>query len=227
MRPHPLPGLVGAIALCACTLAGAAAPAPVGAAALAPVPVGAPTASSTEPPPGPTARPAPEPTRSTRPVTSVPVRPARQDDRRAPSPERLTVGGWTPMDVVPVGVTEQGRMELPTSPDVVGWYRFGPSPAGERGSVVLAAHVDSLDRVGPFAGLASLPPGTEVTVRTDDGRDHRYRVEHGVRLEKEDVPLEDLFDRDSAPRLVLITCGGPFDPEDGYRDNVVVTAVPV
>lgn len=126
-----------------------------------------------------------------------------------------------------MGVTAQGGMELPTSPDVVGWYRFGPSPAGDRGSVVLAAHVDSLDRLGPFAGLAALPPGTEVVVGTDDGRDHRYRVQQGVRLEKQDVPLEDLFDRGSAPRLVLITCGGPWDPEDGYRDNVVVTATPV
>jgi hypothetical protein len=29
-------------------------------------------------------------------------------------------------------------------------------------------------------------------------------------------------------RLSLITCGGPFDHDSGhYRDNIVVTAVPV
>jgi hypothetical protein len=36
-----------------------------------------------------------------------------------------------------------------------------------------------------------------------------------------------IFSRRGRPRLVLVTCGGPFDPSIGrYRDNVVVTAVP-
>ncbi len=40
-------------------------------------------------------------------------------------------------------------------------------------------------------------------------------------------PLDELFRRDGAPRLTLITCGGPFLPESGsYRDNVVVVAEP-
>jgi hypothetical protein len=35
------------------------------------------------------------------------------------------------------------------------------------------------------------------------------------------------FARDGAPRLVLITCGGPFDAATGnYEDNVVVYATP-
>jgi hypothetical protein len=35
------------------------------------------------------------------------------------------------------------------------------------------------------------------------------------------------FARGGAPRLTLITCTGPFDRRtDGYRDNLVVTAVP-
>ncbi len=33
--------------------------------------------------------------------------------------------------------------------------------------------------------------------------------------------------RRGRPRLVLVTCGGPFDRVAGhYRDNVVLTAVP-
>jgi hypothetical protein len=44
---------------------------------------------------------------------------------------------------------------------------------------------------------------------------------------KGDLPLERYFARDGAPRLTLITCTGPFDrPAGGYRDNLVVTAVP-
>jgi hypothetical protein len=36
-----------------------------------------------------------------------------------------------------------------------------------------------------------------------------------------------VYSRTGAPRLVLVTCGGPFDPiSRHYRDNVVLTAVP-
>ena len=36
-----------------------------------------------------------------------------------------------------------------------------------------------------------------------------------------------VFSPRGAPRLVLITCAGPYDPaRGGYRDNLVVTAVP-
>ena len=47
------------------------------------------------------------------------------------------------------------------------------------------------------------------------------------RYRKTTIPLDRYFARDGAPRLTLITCGGPFDRTTGhYRDNVVVTAVP-
>jgi hypothetical protein len=46
--------------------------------------------------------------------------------------------------------------------------------------------------------------------------------------DKTEIPLERYFARDGAVRLTLITCGGEFDAQAGsYRDNVVVTAVPV
>ena len=45
---------------------------------------------------------------------------------------------------------------------------------------------------------------------------------------KADLPLDEVFQRSGPPRLVLITCGGPFDRTTGsYQENIVVTAVPV
>ena len=36
-----------------------------------------------------------------------------------------------------------------------------------------------------------------------------------------------IYTRTGSPKLVLVTCGGPFDAKIGhYRDNIVVTAVP-
>ena len=35
-----------------------------------------------------------------------------------------------------------------------------------------------------------------------------------------------IYTRTGAPKLVLVTCGGPFDARAGhYRDNIIVTAV--
>jgi hypothetical protein len=44
---------------------------------------------------------------------------------------------------------------------------------------------------------------------------------------KKDLPTG-IYSRNGSPRLVLVTCGGPFDVSTGhYRDNIVVTASPV
>ena len=44
---------------------------------------------------------------------------------------------------------------------------------------------------------------------------------------KEALPTE-MYSLRGTARLVLVTCGGPFNEHDGsYRDNIVVTAVPV
>ena len=56
----------------------------------------------------------------------------------------------------------------------------------------------------------------------------RYRVVGKQTIVKQRLPTERLFARDGPPRLVLITCGGPFDAElRSYRDNLVVLAEPV
>jgi hypothetical protein len=53
----------------------------------------------------------------------------------------------------------------------------------------------------------------------------RYTVAAREIYRKTAIPLDRYFARDGAPRLTLITCGGPFDRATGhYRDNVVITA---
>jgi hypothetical protein len=47
------------------------------------------------------------------------------------------------------------------------------------------------------------------------------------RVAKAELPLDQIFARDGAPRLTLVTCGGAFNrATSGYTDNVVVTAEP-
>ncbi|SEG83962.1 Sortase family protein [Thermomonospora echinospora] len=131
--------------------------------------------------------------------------------------------------VVPVGVDETGAMALPDDVSYVGWYQYGPRPGSAGGSAVLAGHVDSRERgTGPLASLHRVSPGDRLTVRLADGREVGYRVVSREVIERSAMPLNVFFARDGLPRLTVITCGGPFDAALGhYRDNIVITAVPV
>jgi hypothetical protein len=126
--------------------------------------------------------------------------------------------------IVDVGLAPDGDMEIPAV-DEAGWYRFGPAP-GRPGTAVLAAHVayDGVD--GVFRHLADLGPGDEVVVGLDGGGMERFVVDDVARYPKTELPGE-VWARDGEPRLVLITCGGDFDPSAGhYEDNVVAWASP-
>jgi hypothetical protein len=60
-----------------------------------------------------------------------------------------------------------------------------------------------------------------------DGSVRRFTVDEIQQIPKVDLPTGDLFRRDGAPRLALITCGGEFDAASRhYRDNIVVLASP-
>ena len=133
------------------------------------------------------------------------------------------------MPIAATGVLEDGQMELPEDPAEIGWYRFGAVPGDQRGSAVLGGHVDSRRYgVGPLARLASVREGDSIAVLSPDGAPVRYRVSSVERISKAGLPTEELFDPDSRPRLVVITCGGRYLPEaGGYEDNVVVIARPI
>jgi hypothetical protein len=161
------------------------------------------------------------------PVTVRDAAPAAVPDP-SPAPVQVTVPGSGVVAAVdPVGVTGAGLMELPADVDRVGWYRFGPAP-GQAGSAVLAGHVDDVEQgLGPLAALRTAQPGDAVEVTDAAGNVSRWQVVSRDLVEKEALPLAALFARSGEPRLVLLTCGGPFRPELGsYRDNVVVVAVP-
>lgn len=176
-------------------------------------------------PPGPTLGTAPTA------VPSVPVQDATAPaaDPAAP-PVRLAVPSVDiDMTVVPVGVADDGGMELPPDATEVGWYRFGPAPGSGAGNALLAAHVDSrLSGIGPFARLRHVDVGARVVVTADDGTQLGYRVSSVEKIPKDRAPLDAWFGRSGDPRLVLVTCGGAWDAKIGhYADNVVVTADPI
>jgi sortase (surface protein transpeptidase) len=94
--------------------------------------------------------------------------------------------------------------------------------------VLLAGHVSWNGRLGVLAGLRSLRVGDPILVRRQDGSTVRYDVTGRRRVPKMSLDQLGLFATTGAPRLVLVTCGGAFDPaRHSYEDNVVVQARPV
>jgi len=176
------------------------------------------TSPATAPSPAPTA------------VIEVPVQSsALPSPAAAVGPVRLRIDSLgVDMPVTDVGVGPTGQMELPEDPAVAGWYRFGPDAVSTAGNVMLAAHVDSPRYpIGPLARLREVSVGTPLTIAAADGSVRTYVVESLTYYEKSALPTAELFARDGAPALVIITCGGPFDSTTGhYRDNVVAIARP-
>ncbi len=126
----------------------------------------------------------------------------------------------------PIGIEPDGQLELPDETEI-GWYRFGAS-AGQPGATVLAAHVAWNDTVGPFGGLGLVGPGDAVEVLLDDGRTRYYEVVERATYGKLELPRERIWRRSGPEELVLITCGGAFNPDvHRYAENIVVYAVPV
>jgi len=122
---------------------------------------------------------------------------------------------------------ESGALGIPENIKRVGWWRDGAAPGDDAGTILLAGHVDSAkDGAGAFYALKSARSGDVVTLQAG-GKTLRYRVTSMRRMRKAALPSS-IYTRTGPRRLVLVTCGGPFDTRAGhYRDNIVVSATPV
>jgi hypothetical protein len=125
-----------------------------------------------------------------------------------------------------IGLEPDGQLEVPDETEI-GWYRYGAT-AGQPGATVLAAHVSWNRTAGPFARLGTVEPGAQVEITLDDGSVRRYEVVERAVYGKLELPRERLWRNTGPEELVLITCGGDYNPEiRRYRQNIVVYAVPV
>jgi hypothetical protein len=120
-----------------------------------------------------------------------------------------------------------GTLGIPAAIAVAGWWRDGAAPGSSSGTILIAGHIDSArDGAGAFFALPKARVGQRIHVRTKGKRVYTYRIVSVRSYPKRALPL-DVYSSQGAGRLVLVTCGGPFDAATGhYVDNVVVTATP-
>lgn len=129
-------------------------------------------------------------------------------------------------EIRPVGIEDDGDMEVPDETEI-GWWQFGSSP-GLPGATVLAAHVSWNGATGPFHRLGKAELGDRIEVTAGDGSTRVYQVTERTMYVKDGLPADRIWSTTGDEVLVLITCGGDFNPDiRRYRHNIVVYAVPV
>ena len=172
-----------------------------------------------EAPPAPTPRQEPE----------APVEPDEPDVTVTTIPLQVRIGTISvDAPIVPVGLEEDGAMEIPDRAAEIGWYDpdgLGVRP-GATGTAVFAGHVDSRSQGrGALYHLRDLQVGEISEVDLDDGSVQRWLVTELIQYPKDVLPLTEVFTWAGPPRLVVITCGGEFDRTvRSYSDNIVVYA---
>lgn len=122
-----------------------------------------------------------------------------------------------------VGEDSKGNMDVPKKAEDVGWYSFGYK-TGEKGSVVLAGHLDDVyGRPAVFWNLSKLERGDEILVTDEAGKEFKYIVTGKEIYPYDQFPLREVFMSNDKPRLNLITCQGKFDKSSKkYSHRIVV-----
>ena len=144
-------------------------------------------------------------------------------------PTRLRVPSLNVSAPVDQVVTHNGLLDVPENIRHVGWWTGSVRPGAAAGATVIVGHVDSAaNGEGALFHLTDLRAGQRITVSTSTVHRVSYQV-YARRIYTKSRPLpESLFTMTGPARLVLITCGGPFDTAArSYLDNIAVFAQPV
>ena len=150
----------------------------------------------------------------------------------APKPVASPVSLTIPLigvhtQLITLGLTTTGELQVPSSTSVAGWYTGSPRP-GAIGSAIIVGHIDSFSRPGVFYRLRELTRGDRVYVKRADGTLVEFRVTSVQTYLKDHFPTEDVYGAVPDAELRLITCGGAWDAATRhYLSNIVVYATQV
>ncbi len=146
----------------------------------------------------------------------------------AERPRMITLSSGTKMTVKVSATATTGELKIPTDINQAGWWDGGARLGDPFGAIVVAAHVDSFTQgIGRFAELLSVHP--DDALRLDSRHlSQKFRVVSARLVPKTSVTAtSSVYSAQGPPRLVLITCGGAYDPSlGGYQSNLVVIAEP-
>jgi sortase A len=127
-------------------------------------------------------------------------------------------------NVISLGLTKEGAMDVPSNDLDVGWFKPGYRP-GVPGHAVVAGHVDSKTGPAVFFKLKKLKKGSKIIVRSKSGEEKVFRVVGSESYPYKDAPLKEIFGPADKAYLNLITCTGLYSRSQGtHQQRLVVTA---
>ncbi|MDH6707140.1 hypothetical protein P3T27_003869 [Kitasatospora sp. MAA19] len=124
--------------------------------------------------------------------------------------------------VTTLGLDSRGHLQAPPEADrnLAGWYRGGASP-GQRGTAILAGHVDNKAGPAVFYHLGALRRGDRIEIVRADGAVAVYQLYAIEVHDRKDFPDDRVYRQAADAQLRVITCGGAYSDEHGYEGNVV------
>ncbi|MFJ2569150.1 class F sortase [Streptomyces halstedii] len=166
---------------------------------------------------------------ATAPASARPAPFAAADNPGMPpsEPSRLSIRSIAvDAPFTPLSIGSSGQLDAPPAndPNLVGWFKDGATP-GERGTSVVAGHVDTKTGPAVFLLLSTLKAGNTVDITREDGKVASFKVDTVETFSKADFPSDRVYSDNGTAQLRLITCGGLYDKKaKDYKDNVVVFA---
>jgi hypothetical protein len=163
--------------------------------------------------------------------TEGPADPAGAEPSAAPAlppspPDRIRIPSIrVNAPLMGLGLTATGSLDVPPAAkkNLAGWYEAGTTP-GERGTAIVAGHVDNADGPAVFYHLGALKKGSAIEVDRRDGAVAVFAVDAVEVYAARDFPDEKVYGAAARPELRVITCGGDYSRSTGYQGNVVVFA---
>lgn len=167
---------------------------------------------------------------STPPITNTAILAEKKEEQkpvRYGLPARLIIPAMSlDAPVVYVGITPEGAMDIPKTPNEVGWYELGNRP-GENGSAVIAGHYGTWEngQGSVFDELHTLRKGDTIYVEDDTGARTTFIVRESLIYAPNADASEVFTSTDHKSHLNLITCQGDWNSASkSYSERLVVFA---
>lgn len=139
-------------------------------------------------------------------------------------PKRLTIPSLNiETEVIYVGLTLNGAMDVPNNPSDVAWFDQGPYP-GNVGSAVISGHFGWKNGIpAVFDDLSKLQKGDNVYIEDENGRIITFVV-NKIQTFGENSDAYDVFtSNDGKAHLNLVTCQGVWNKnKKSYSERLVI-----
>lgn len=121
-----------------------------------------------------------------------------------------------------------GSLSIPPDVKHVGIWSGGAKTYSTTGTVLLAGHINWYNQGnGALYNLSTVKPGAAVYVSGPTGTTTSWTITSLRVYPQTGLPVSQIFAPTGPRRLVIVTCGGPFNYTTHlYADNVVATAIP-